>query len=235
MATSPDEPASAQRRYHSRLRDRGAAETRDRIVRAGVSLVERLPDLDWSVMTFQSVAEGAGVSKRTVFRHFATERELHDAVMQRLQERAGVSYEHVELDGIAAVARRVFHALSSFAVSSWTTEPDDPTFTSMDRARGDALRGAVSAAAPDWSLEQQALVAGVLDVLWSPLSYERLVVHWGASSSDATKAIEWAIGLVVQSIRAGQPPVGASGEDIKLRRAAVGTDASPRRTGPAPR
>jgi hypothetical protein len=50
------------------------------------------------------------------------------------------------------------------------------------------------------------LVAGVLDVLWSPLSYERLVVHWGASSSDAIKAIEWAIGLVVCSVESGQPP-----------------------------
>ena len=55
-------------------------------------------------MTFQAVAEGAGVSKRTVFRHFATERDLHDAVMQRFQERAGVSYEDVDIDGVAAVA-----------------------------------------------------------------------------------------------------------------------------------
>jgi AcrR family transcriptional regulator len=208
MATSADASPPARRRYHSQLRNRQAAETRDRIVRAGVALVERLPDLDWSAMTFQAVAEGAGVSKRTVFRHFATERELHDAVMERLQERAGVSYERVELDEVAAVARRVFEALSSFTVSSWGVEPDDPTFTSMDRARGDALRGAVSAAAPDWSSEQHALVAGVLDVLWSPLSYERLVAHWGASSPDAIAAIQWAIGLVVQSIRSGQPPIG---------------------------
>jgi AcrR family transcriptional regulator len=175
-------------------------------VRAGVAIVERLSDLDWSAMTFQAVADGAGVSKRTVFRHFATERELHDAVMQRFQERAGVSYGHVELNDVAAVARRVFEALSNFAVSSWSVETDDPTFTAMDRARGDALRGAVAATAPEWPSEQRALVAGVLDVLWSPPAYERLVVHWGASSSDAIKAIEWAIGLVVQSVESGQPP-----------------------------
>jgi hypothetical protein len=126
--------------------------------------------------------------------------------MQRFQERAGVSYDHVELSDVAAVARRVFEALSSFAVSSWTVEPDDPTFTAMDRARGDALRGALETAAPDWSSRQQALVAGVLDVLWSPASYERLVVHWGASPANATEAIEWAIGLVVRSVESGEPP-----------------------------
>jgi AcrR family transcriptional regulator len=206
MVTSPDAPTRAPRPYRSRVREQKTAETRERIVRAGVAIVERLSDLDWSAMTFQAVADGAGVSKRTVFRHFATERELHDAVMQRFQERAGVSYGHVELNDVAAVARRVFEALSNFAVSSWSVETDDPTFTAMDRARGDALRGAVAAAAPEWPSEQRALVAGVLDVLWSPPAYERLVVHWGASSSDAIKAIEWAIGLVVQSVESGQPP-----------------------------
>lgn len=200
-------PEPAQRPYRSPLRERKAAETRERIVRAGVAIVERLPDWDWSAMTFQAVAEGAGVSKRTVFRHFATERDLHDAVMQRFQERAGVSYEDVDIDGVAAIARRVFEALSSFAVSSWSIESDDPTFTTMDRARGDALRGALAAAAPEWSPQQRALAAGVLDVLWSPPAYERLVVHWGATSADAIRAIEWAIGLVVQSVRSGQVPL----------------------------
>jgi AcrR family transcriptional regulator len=206
MASSPDARTDGPRPYRSRVREQKTAETRERIVRAGVGIVERLPAMDWSAMTFQAVADGAGVSKRTVFRHFATERELHDAVMQRFQERAGVSYEHVDLQSVAGVARRVFEAMSSFAVASWGAEPDDPTFTAMDRARGDALHGAVAAAAPDWSPEQRALAAGVLDVLWSPVSYERLVVHWGASSADAIKAIEWAIGLVVSRVESGQPP-----------------------------
>jgi AcrR family transcriptional regulator len=206
MPSSPDARTDGPRPYRSRVREQKTAETRERIVRAGVGIVERLPAMDWSAMTFQAVADGAGVSKRTVFRHFATERELHDAVMQRFQERAGVSYEHVDLRSVAGVARRVFEAMSSFAVASWGTEPDDPTFTAMDRARGDALNGAVAAAAPDWSPEERALAAGVLDVLWSPVSYERLVAHWGASSADAIKAIEWAIGLVVSRVESGESP-----------------------------
>ena len=206
MASSPDARTHGPRPYRSRVREQKTAETRERIVRAGVGIVERLPAMDWGAMTFQAVADRAGVSKRTVFRHFATERELRDAVMQRFQERAGVSYEHVDLRSVAGVARRVFEAMSSFAVASWGGEPDDPTFTAMDRARGDALHDAVAAAAPDWSPEQRALAAGVLDVLWSPVSYERLVVHWGASSADAIKAIEWAIGLVVSRVESGKPP-----------------------------
>jgi AcrR family transcriptional regulator len=205
-ADSLDTPSRTPRPYRSRVREQKAAQTRERIVRAGVVIVECLPAWDWSAMTFQAVAERAGVSKRTVFRHFTTERELHDAVMQRFQERAGVSYDHVDLDDVAAVARRVFEALSSFAVASWTVASEDPTFTAMDLARRDALRGAITSAAPHWTSQQQTLAAGVLDVLWSPPAYERLVAQWGASSSDAIKAIEWAIGLVTRSVKSGQPP-----------------------------
>ena len=156
-------------------------------------------------MTFQAVADGAGVSKRSVFRHFANERELHAEVMQRLQERAGVTYEDLDLDDIVVVARRVFEALSSLSVSSFVAEPEDPAFTSMDRARGNALRNAVAAATPKWSPKHQALAAGVLDVLWSPASYERLVAHWGASPDDAIEAIQWAIGLVVHNLKTSGP------------------------------
>ena len=203
MATTPDAQTREPRRYHSPVREQRAAQTRERIVGAGVALVEGLPNLDWSVMTFQAVADGAGVSKRSVFRHFANERELHAAVMQRLQQRAGVTYDDLDLDDIAVVARRVFEALSSLSVSSFVVEPEDPAFTSMDRARGTALRNAVAAAAPNWSPKHQALAAGVLDVLWSPASYERLVAHWGASSDDAIKAIQWVIGLVVDNLQTG--------------------------------
>jgi len=213
MATTPDPQTREPRPYHSPVREQRAAQTRERIIRAGVALVQGLPNLDWSVMTFQAVADGASVSKRSVFRHFANERELHAAVMQRLQEQAGVTYDDLDLDDIAAVTRRVLEALSSLSVSSWVAEPEDPAFTSMDRARGNALRNAVAAAAPDWSPKHQALAAGVLDVLWNPASYARLVAHWGASSEDAIKAIQWAIGLVVHNLQAsGLDPVTHNGD-----------------------
>jgi hypothetical protein len=41
------------------------------------------------------------------------------------------------------------------------------------------------------------VIAGLLDVLWSPASYERLVGVWGLDSADATGAIEWLMAKVV--------------------------------------
>jgi AcrR family transcriptional regulator len=191
----------ARRRYDSPLRRRRAAETRERIVSAGATLVRSFTTWDWRELTFRAVAQSAGVSESSVYRHFANERELRDAVMQRLGEQAGVTYEGVTLDEVADVTGRVFAAMSGFAASSWTQQVDDPTFTTIDQVRGQALRDAVEAAAPHWSARQRDAAAGILDVLWSPVSFERLVVQWRMDPEQATGVIRWAIGLVVDSVR----------------------------------
>ena len=48
-------------------------------------------------------------------------------------------------------------------------------------------------------------MAGLLDVLWSPASYERLVGVWGLDGDDATHAIEWLMAGVVEAIEADDP------------------------------
>jgi AcrR family transcriptional regulator len=198
----------ARRRYDSPLRRQRATETRERIVSAGATLARSFTTWDWKELTFRAVAEAADVSESSVYRHFANERELRDAVMQRLQEQAGVRYEGVTLDEVAAVAGRVLAAMSSFAVSPWTQQVDDPTFTTIDEVRGQALRDAVEAAVPHWSSQERDAVAGVLDVLWNPVSCERLIVQWRMTPQQATEAIKWAIGLVVGNVRGGAASEG---------------------------
>jgi AcrR family transcriptional regulator len=228
---SPPSPAAtpsapARRRYDSPLRRQQLASTRERIVAAGSSIVHRLPTWEWKELTFRAVAERAGVSERTVYRHFPTERELHDAVMSRLEEEAGVTYEDISLDEVAAVATKVFEARSAFAVTPFTVE--SPTFLDEDHRRQSALLEAVTAATPDWSERDRRLVAALLDVLWNTSSYERLVVGWQIDGAESTEAIEWAIGLVIGALRNGQrPPRGRGAPDVL---SAIGNGRSARRS-----
>jgi AcrR family transcriptional regulator len=201
---SDADPSRERRRYDSPVRRRQVAETRDRILGAASALVHELPTWDWRALTYRAVAERAGVSERTVYRHFATERELRDAVMRRLEEEAGVSYEGLGVDDLAAVTALVFSARASFAASSMVVE--DPTFVAEDQLRRDALRDAVAAVAADWTDADRDKAAGLLDVLWSVPSFERLVAQWGLGPDDATATITWALDLVVAAIRAGNSP-----------------------------
>jgi AcrR family transcriptional regulator len=201
------EPSIASRRsYDNSARQQKAAETRERIVTAGSELVHGFDSWDWRDLTFRAVAERAGIGERTVYRHFPTERHLHDAVMQRLESEAGISYEDVDLANLAEVTGRVFASLQRFSVADTVQGPPDPTFVTVDHRRREALLRAVSEAAPQWSDADRLLTAGLLDVLWNLPSYERLVGVWGIDGGDATRAIGWLMAKVVESIDDGTPP-----------------------------
>jgi len=200
-------PSIAPRRtYDNRARQEKAAQTRERIVTAGSELVHEFDSWNWRDLTFKAVAERAGVGERTVYRHFPTERHLHDAVMQRLESEAGVSYEDVDLTNIGDVTARVFASLQRFSVRTSVDAPQDPTFVGVDVRRRDALLRAVSAAAPGWSAAERRAAAGLLDVLWNVPSYERLVGEWGIDGGDATRAIGWLMAKVIAAIEDDDPP-----------------------------
>jgi AcrR family transcriptional regulator len=195
-----------RRTYDNSARQQKAAQTRERIVAAGSELVHAFDTWNWRDLTFKAVAERAGVGERTVYRHFPTERHLHDAVMLRLESEAGVSYEDVDLTNIGEVSTRVFASLQRFSVRKSVETPQDPTFVGVDVRRRDALMRTVSASAPGWSDAQQRVAAGLLDVLWNVPSYERLVGVWGIDGHEATDAITWLMAKVVAAIEEDDPP-----------------------------
>jgi AcrR family transcriptional regulator len=191
-----------RRRYDSPTRRQQAAETRERIVCAGAELARGFTTWEWDDLTFRAVAERAGVSERTVYRNFPSERHLHDAVMQRLEDDAGVSYDDVTLDNVAEVTARVFGSLHRFAIQDSVATPGDPTFAGADTRRQDALLRAVSTRAAQWDDTQLRAAAGLLDVLWSPTTFERLVRAWKLDDSTATSAVAWMIDKVVDVVTA---------------------------------
>ncbi|MCI3276799.1 TetR/AcrR family transcriptional regulator [Streptomyces cylindrosporus] len=212
--TEGNEPARQKRRYDSALRQERATRTRERIVAAGSELVHGFPVWDWRELTFRAVAEAAGVGERTVYRHFPTERALHGAVMRRLEEEAGVSYDGVGLDDIAGITERSFATLSSFAVPRFSApDPEEPSLAAQDQRRRDALLGALAPHTADWSEEQRQMAAAILDVLWNVPSYERLMSKWGFDGARSTRAITWAMNLLTEAIREGHRPEEGPAEE----------------------
>jgi len=198
-------PVAARRRYDSAVRRRQAAETRDRIVTAGSELLHGFPIWNWGALTVRAVARRAGLNERTVYRYFANERELRDAVLRRLEEEAGVSLEGLRLDDLRAVTTRILAFASSFPLAPRT--PRDATVAAANRRQRDALVAAVTGGAGGrLATGDRAIAAAVLDVLWSVVSYERLVTDWELSPADAIRAVTWAIGLVQDAVQCGRGP-----------------------------
>ena len=197
-------PAPARRRYDSTLRRERAAQTRERIVAAGVEILRRSSIRDWRAMTIRAVAERAGVNERTVYRHFANERALRDAVMHRLEIDAGIDLTQMRLEDIADVTARILRFVGSYPLDP--RPPLDPTLADANRRQHEALVGAVAERAARWSAADRTLAAATFDVLWSVASYERLVLDWQLDREEAVRAIRWVTGLVEEAVREGRPP-----------------------------
>ncbi|HVV74802.1 MAG TPA: TetR/AcrR family transcriptional regulator [Mycobacteriales bacterium] len=196
--------AKETRRYDSPVRRERSAETRGRIVEAGSALVHELGSWDWSGLTVREVASRAGVHERTVHRHFATERDLRAAVLQRLIEEAGVTVEGMRLDEVPQHVEQLFGYLSEFS-SAPRREPD-ALFVELDQRRKAALLTTVNEAAKGLSEAESRLVAAMIDTLWGMPTYNRLTGDWAFSADDAARGVNWLVGLLTDAVQAGRGP-----------------------------
>jgi AcrR family transcriptional regulator len=195
-----------RRRYDSPVRRERANATRQRILEAGSALAHAFPTWDWRGLSAAAVADRAGVNKATVYRHFPTERMLHDAIMQRLEDEAGISYDTLDLGTVNALVERVYAHLSSFAGRPEAGEGEDVPTVGADRRRRDALVRAVTAETPGWPIARRRMAAAVLDVLWSRDTHDRLTAVWGLDAGQTTEAVTWAIALLADAVRDGRHP-----------------------------
>ena len=196
--------APTRRRYDNTLRRERAAQTKDRIVEAGAALLHEGSIRDWRTLTMRGVAARAGVSERTVFRHFGDERALRDAVMRRLEDQSGIDLEHLRLDEIRAATARVLDQVGAFPLAD--RPPLDPTLAEASRRLHEAFRRAVEEATDGWPAADRTLAAAMFDVLWGMPSYERLVAEWQLDHDEAVRGVTWIMGLLEESIGADRRP-----------------------------
>jgi len=197
-------PTHTPRRYDNTLRLERAAQTRDRIVTAGAALLRRSSIRDWRAVTIRAVAESAGVNERTVFRHFANERALRDAVMRRLEQEVGIELTQLRLDDLAAATARIFRHVASYPLDR--RQDLDRTLADASRRQHEALLGAVEEHTEQWPAADRTLAAAMFDVLWAVGSYERLAVDWQLDREEAIRAISWVIGLLQEAVAEGRRP-----------------------------
>jgi AcrR family transcriptional regulator len=190
---------AASRRYDSPARRRQQEETAERILEAATEIAREQADWDWQGLTFRAVAERAGVGERTVYRHFASSEDLHDAVMRRLIAAAGISYDDMTLPDVALLARRFFRALPRYMARP--QQSGGHAAQEADRLRREAVLRAVSAETDDKALARRA--AAVLDVLSIPSAYERLVGTWGMSPRQAADTVAWLVDVVGRELGSG--------------------------------
>jgi AcrR family transcriptional regulator len=186
--------------YHSPLRESQVAATRERIVGACVSLMQRGADL-----TYAAVAASAGVQERTVYRHFPTKEDLEaglwDWIVRHLthadfsardegQLVAAMRDSFAGFDADAALIQAMLHSPQGLDVR----RRQQPVRRAMFEA-------CVDSAVPGAPAQVRERAAAVLQVLYSSASWDLLRSFWDMDATAAADAIELGIRSLLSGLR----------------------------------
>lgn len=195
--------SGAQRPYRSELRARQAEETRERILDAtgrvmagGVAFVS-IPD----------VAREAGVSVPTVYRHFATKRDLFGAVYAYAVRRSGLDELVIprSMDQLLSGMRAYFERTDSFsdldrAAMASPAAQDVRRINMPDRV---ALFGRMAdTIEPKPSKSDRDRIARLLVILTASSSVRLWRDQLGSSVEEAADDVDWAIHALIASASA---------------------------------
>jgi AcrR family transcriptional regulator len=184
--------------------------TRGRILDAALELLETE---EAEQLTIAGIAAKAGVTERTIYRHFSTRDELFAAVWPRMQ---GMVRSRGFPKTAAALIEQPLHLFPNF------DEREGPIRASVFSKAGRELRLAVNeerqaaflACARDaWPKrkDQEARnLAAVLQLLDSAYAWALLKDHWGMDGREAARAVSDAIAVLV-----GRPPAADIQEEGK--------------------
>jgi AcrR family transcriptional regulator len=189
--------------YHSTLREEQAARTREKIEQAAASLIQSTHNPE--AITYKAVAEHAGVTEMTVYRHFPTREDLLRGLWRQLNARMGAGITMPgTIEELLAQHAGLFAGFDKLApqiLASITTPQGREMRSALNEKRRRAFRAIVDEAAPDLGPETRTRAAAVLQLLHSAHAWMSLREQWGMDGREAATATRWAIDQLLQNLR----------------------------------
>src|SRR5215813_3349084 len=194
------------------LRDQHADFTRDIILEALTRLVSKEGVHDFSI---QRVADLAGVSHRTVYRHFQTREELLEALALWLEDRLPRELSSFGPDQVEDAIRTV-HGLfeqyseqvTALAVLAAGARIRIPRRNEHSRTVERALAGLVRHLAPGDARAVVTLIRSILGShMWSHLRNDH-----GLDGEQTTRAVVWAVRTLIDALKAEKGPKSKKAE-----------------------
>lgn len=169
--------------------------TRERIQRAAASLLDDRGAAEG--ITFKAVAERAGVTEVTVYRHFPTRDALLEGLWRHLNDEMGPELGMPQsADALLAQHDALFAGfdrISPHIVASITTTQGREMRAALNKQRRKAFLAIVEQAAPGLDAGRKTAAAAVLQLLHSAYAWDSMREQWSLNGKAAGKATKWAI------------------------------------------
>ena len=183
--------------YLSPLRQGYAAQTRERILDAAIAA---LNDGAPEQLTIAGVARAAGITERTIYRHFATREDLLRAVWPRMQARMGMSGFPQDVETLLATPQKVFPRFAAEEGSvraSMASDAGREIRRAANPERQKAFVGCVAEALPALDAAARRRRAAVIQLIGSAHGWAAMKDYWGLDADEAGRAAAEAIALLL--------------------------------------
>lgn len=196
---------SSPRTYRSDLRVQQAEETRARILDAAI---REMAD-GIATLSMPAIARAARVSVPTIYRHFATKRDLLAAVYPYAMRRSGLDELEFprSLDEIRDVVRAYAGQLDTFddlaRAAMASPAAAEVRELSMPR-RVSMTQRLVASIDPTLDKADRDRIARLLMVLLSSSSLRMWRDHLGSSVEQAADDVDWVVRAVIAAARRGK-------------------------------
>lgn len=205
MSTSPKR--STTKPYTSTLRDRQVAQTRELILDAVTAL---LGDRRADEVSQRDIAAAAGVSERTVYRHFPDRDALMEGLSRRLPYLDGTpSFAVGDLDDLAPTCRRLMALLDEHYVAARAEavfNADPRRFAADTRSNTRDMRELLARELPELDERQQVRIAAVIRCLVSTQAWLRMREEFGVPGTESGPVVAWVLDTIIRELRAGNTP-----------------------------
>ena len=199
----------SDRPYSSPLRDSQVQRTRDLILDALTELLSEQPS---DQVSTREIAERAGVSQPTVYRHYPDRQALLEGLADRVTLRWDASTggrRWRSLDDLAASAVEglaITEAHAVEAIAEAVLNADPRRLSRASRERSEELRQLVVESFPEYSEREHLRITALLRIIYSVQSWLRMREEFGIPGTESGPVLSWALQTLVDEIRAGRFP-----------------------------
>lgn len=201
------------RRYHSPLRASQQQDTRELLLDTTRQLL--MAD-GLEGLTLPRLANQAGVSIPTVYRHFSTVEELLRAFLEWLRPRIGMVHDALWQTPAGSLPQVPVHNFPLFAQHAPVLLPlmDSAAFNRVRvsgprRHKAQARTQLRPVVAATWTDQELEALAAPLFVLTSPITWRWMRETWGLSDKAAAQAASWAMQQLLEALQRGPKPPAA--------------------------
>ena len=183
--------------YVSPLRQHYAALTRERILDAAIA---GLKEGDLEDLTIAKVAKDAGVTERTIYRHFQTREDLIKAVWPRMGARLGIAGLPQDVESLLTAPSRIyprFDAEAGLVRASMYSQAGREIRATANPARHQAMTSLVAQALPELDEAARRRRAAVVQIIGSSHGWACFKDYWGMDTEEAARAAREAIAILL--------------------------------------